>query len=151
MNLPAYMNDMTDAEKIERLQNELVECAKRCAAGGGLIYAIKAYRAATGAGLKESKEFLESTVRVSPPAHVTDGDRLQRLEDRVTALERAANKMTMPEPPRSLQDMIEEINEHREAVGRRKRPYNYPLEKAEGDLVLINEHAPYGNDPWGSV
>lgn len=72
------------AERVMVLESALIETARYIALGrAGKIHAIRAYRAATGSGLKESKEWVE----MFPSTPSADYSRIQRLEDRVSLLE----------------------------------------------------------------
>lgn len=46
---------------------------------------------------------------------------------------------------------ISYINEHRAALGHDPLPTNMSACEVDKHLALIDEHAPYGNDPWGIV
>lgn len=48
----------------------------------------------------------------------------------------------------STEQMLADINEHRRAVGRAPIKKETSIRTLEKHLALINEHAPYGNDPW---
>lgn len=81
----------TPEERIRYLEATLRDLAKEIATGvAGKIHAIKAYRAATGIPLKESKDWVESLASAAPGFA---DSRIQRLEDRVTFLERRVNGM----------------------------------------------------------
>lgn len=45
-------------------------------------------------------------------------------------------------------EAVDYINSHREAVGREPLTTLNAVE-VERHMALINENAPYGNDPWG--
>ena len=78
--------ELNEAARIRYLEAELRELAKSIATGvAGKIHAIKAYRASTGEGLKESKDWVEA-LAIGAPGFADS--RIQRLEDRVTMLER---------------------------------------------------------------
>jgi hypothetical protein len=94
--LPSESSDLRD--DIVKLQNEndmlkryLIEAAKDLNNADRKIFAIKSYRAATGKGLKESKDVVESWNIIPVPPRVIFNDqrdaRIQRLEDRVQILE----------------------------------------------------------------
>lgn len=73
---------MTNDEQIENMKSTLLQMAEAIAEGSaGKIHAIKCYRSATGAGLLESKEWVERRYVMI--------DRISKLEARVTALEGA--------------------------------------------------------------
>lgn len=85
---------MSEAEaRIRMLEFNLVELASALAKGtAGKIHAIKAYRAATGTPLKESKDWVEALAKfaeasATPQAPPQD-DRIDQLEKRVATLER---------------------------------------------------------------
>lgn len=85
---------MSETEaRIRLLEANLIELATALAKGtAGKIHAIKAYRAATGMPLKESKDWVEALANFSaasamPPAPSRE-DRLDQLEKRVGVLER---------------------------------------------------------------
>jgi ribosomal protein L7/L12 len=74
-------------DRVLHLEQELILAARILAGAGEKIYAIKAFRAATGSTLKESKDWVER--HEHPKPQPVDDARLQRLEDRVSMLERA--------------------------------------------------------------
>jgi ribosomal protein L7/L12 len=65
------------------LRQELIVAARTLAGAGEVIHAIKAYRSATGAGLKESKDWVDR-FRASVGA-----SRVDALDGRVAKLERS--------------------------------------------------------------
>jgi ribosomal protein L7/L12 len=89
------MNEMRDDERVRNLMAELawlrkcaVEMAEQVAAGApSFINAIRLYRAATGAGLKDSKDHLDR-FRPSMPH---PEPRLDAIERRLLALENRAS------------------------------------------------------------
>jgi hypothetical protein len=84
---------MTEQERIAYLEANLRDLAKDVACGiAGKIHAIKAWRAATGASLKYSKDIVEA---FSKSAKGFEDSRIQRLEDRVSLLERG--RQTTPQ------------------------------------------------------
>ena len=83
--MPVSSTDLT-TERMAYLENELIEAARWLSASGALISGIKAYRSATGASLKDSKDWCEKFRK--PPTPNFNDARIQRLEDRVSNLER---------------------------------------------------------------
>ena len=85
MNNPEIKNILHHTDENARLKRELLALARALACGtAGKIHAIKAYRAATGEGLKESKDWVE---QFSPPhqpvKQYADAAIVQALERRV--------------------------------------------------------------------
>lgn len=78
---------MRDSERVKILEAELIHLAEMVA-GTYFINAIKAYRAATGASLVESKAHIEQFR--TPPAINPLVATVERLERRVVALEQAS-------------------------------------------------------------
>lgn len=79
--------DETTASRIAQLEDNLRFLATHIAMGSaGKIHAIKAYRAATGAPLKDAKDYVEA---IAARAEKTVEDsRIQRVEDRLHHVER---------------------------------------------------------------
>lgn len=76
---------MDDAVRIDHLQKCLIEAAEVAARHAHMkIHAIKFYRAATGASLKDSKDWVE---RLGEAQRYED-QVIRRIEDRLTAIER---------------------------------------------------------------
>ncbi len=86
---------MTETElltKIEILKDDLRVVATAIALGNASkIHAIKAWRAATGAPLKEAKDYIESIAARAERSQ--EGSRIQRVEDRLTYLERRTSAL----------------------------------------------------------
>jgi len=51
--------------------------------------------------------------------------------------------------PKASRSNVAYINSHRAALDRPKFGYDMSPGEAKKHLARINEHAPYGNDPWG--
>lgn len=83
---------MTEAKKIEMLERNLREIATDIALGrAGTIHAIKAWRAATGATLKDAKDYV---VGLSQRAEKSQEDsRIQRVEYRLGYLEQRVSRL----------------------------------------------------------
>ena len=80
---------------IKQLKRNLLELAEAIADGTvGKIHGIKAYRAATGEYLKESKDWFEAREHKALLTKTGFEDsRIQRLEDRVSLLEACLNRL----------------------------------------------------------
>ena len=68
------MSDQLTQEQIDNIQNALAACRK--------IEAIKIYRAATGQGLKEAKDFIEALI---PKLIEQDPQKFKHLASRKTS------------------------------------------------------------------
>lgn len=78
---------MTEFERIRYLEGVLIDMASAAAKGDcSKLHAIRAYRAATGATLKDSKDFVEALHHASKQS--VEDSRIQRVEDRLIYLER---------------------------------------------------------------
>lgn len=85
------MNDTAET-RIVLLEANLRDLANAIARGdAGKIHAIKAWRAATGATLKDSKDYIEA-VSVGA-AQQKEESRLARAEDRIHYLERRVSSL----------------------------------------------------------
>lgn len=85
---------MTDdaAIRIAHLEAHLKDCVMAIARGqASKLTAIRAYRALTGATLKDSKDYVERFEAAREPG--SDDARIQRLEDRLHYLERRVSSI----------------------------------------------------------
>jgi ribosomal protein L7/L12 len=83
---------MTQEQRLIYLEDVLRGCATEIAKGtADSILAIRAWRAATGATLKDSKDYVMALkLATESPAKYEDA-RIQRLEDRLFHLEQRVN------------------------------------------------------------
>lgn len=82
-------NEMDAMVEIATLKELILDLAKHIACGtASKIHAIKAYRTATGAPLKDSKDWVEALANAKALQAMGDS-RIQNLEDRVYRLEQA--------------------------------------------------------------
>jgi ribosomal protein L7/L12 len=78
------------AEVVARLENELITAARILAGAGEVIHGIKAYRAATGASLKESKDWVDRFRKpTAPTANEMFEARMTKLERSLAAISKA--------------------------------------------------------------
>jgi ribosomal protein L7/L12 len=66
INVEPVSTGFVEAEKVD----ELLRCCMQERLKGGIIPAIKAYRALTNAGLKEAKEAVEKHCAIFPPEKI---------------------------------------------------------------------------------